>query len=83
MAFGLNPFFSIRWALSVGRNMGPVVTPPAVNQLSTAVSTQTGTGTVIEAALAYEIGDYPRLLWLLQTLDSQRRCLSSSKTTAY
>ena len=34
------------------------------------------------AALAYEIGDYPMLLSLLQTLDRQRRCLSSSKTTA-
>jgi hypothetical protein len=34
------------------------------------------------AALAYEIGDDPMLLWLLQTLDRQRRCLSSAKTAA-
>ena len=46
MTFGLNPPFPTRWALLMGRNIGPVLTPAAVIQLSTAVFTQPGTGTV-------------------------------------
>jgi len=51
ITFELKPVFPMRWALLMALNIGPVVTPAAVNQSSTATLTQ--------------LGDYPMLFSLL------------------
>jgi hypothetical protein len=46
ITFGLNPLVPILSALLIARKIGPVVILAAVNQRSTAILTQVGTGTV-------------------------------------
>jgi hypothetical protein len=88
MTFGLNPFSPIRWALlMMTRNIGPVVTPAALNQVSTAAFTQVGSGSVRTwphvAARAHHIGDYPMLFSLLEAFERQSSHLCSSKAASH
>jgi hypothetical protein len=86
-ASGMNHAPDDFWAESVfsnpllmARNIGPVVTPAALNQVSTATLTQSRhRNRPHVAALAHDIGDYPMLVSLLEAFERQSSYLCSSE----